>query len=1726
MDQQESKNAQTMEKILQAIQEITKAQVKSLSYDKTIKAIIINADQASRGIYEVSQIGAEKTGSFTACSGSTTYKQGESVYVTIPEGDMTSNNKIIIGKYTNTDESYYTYLNPLDSFLDITGNLVQTTEKGPWVLTANYADISSLLIWEQNGLSLKGYNRLALQADFKTWLQSLDIMSGSYGLVLTVEDATGKLINFKLTTDEMYGNPYYFETFYRQQVLLDIENIEEIRAMYLNFIQCNDFYTSTGTKAISLDEDGQKIPDNIFMKTPYISVGYDISEFDGDDLRIFTDNVQSFDSGSPSESRTITAQWVHVEDNKSAVVINSIDEMPVNPKYDGTSSGLALFPIPETEADLHWFEYKTPVADTHFMAGKGWVDLGENALNNFTYQFNTPTGDATGGEANKLPYLKYKAIVSYPSLRYINYSFTQTEEYNKILDNVDKGPGGEDLNVEIYNECLNLFHSIMKGEKNISDGKTLIQNKYKDITSETYNNFLTALNNYRTLRSEMKLVYSAEITFPNTGYDPAKYFEGDIADFNIEVDPEDLKGTYLIYDDNGYIIDISQASKVRYFRASYTTLAETINEDDTSVEDIAYEKDEAERLTWYIPLDNTMIATPVSGEEYGPTDEVIPEYEVTLQSSEDGTVEPGRYCKISRIPLLDETIVDKEQLIAEHKMFQEQKFRIKDYYSQMETNNNVYCRVTKKSKHYFTSAKLDFGVSGTNGTEATFTLKMYEVNDDGTISDTQASALSTKTVYYDYDNNGVTVKLTGDRSGKIAIVPELRDYNGKVIEDYFKNNEVTYKFNPGLEQYSPFTITNVASNKGSIIVGWTAMPDKLDSPTEAEKNAGKKDYDYYLVIEAEVPYQIIYNYLTYTATTDVSDATYLSQEMKDAGKKVGDYILDDKGNKQPILDAQGNPTSRADTLKTYLPISIIKNKLLHKVTAPYDPTATTDNGEKIPPAEGAGAEAPDLNKYYTQIVGANKVIYDRNGSNAKYYKNSYQLLNGKYDVIEDLAWRVKIKAEDEEDDANAKLSIRSFYPSVTPSGTLQPLEMYILSGTQPNFCVQGGIPERNEDGSIKVDSKEQPILKEVLCVQPVLIIQNKYGSPMLNKWSGGLTIDEKNGTILASMVGAGIKDVNNTFSGVLMGDVSQAYKDNHNGLGLYGFHQNDQSFGFNINGSAFIGKSGHGRIWFDGNNGTITSGTFSDGSEKYNNRPQQGMQIDLDGTDSISSSIHAFGPNGGFVLDLGQQDDNTPVTFKVFTGPYNTPYVPVTDEDEELQPYERGMIYFDKDGQYIQSLNYNGFYKGQIPPSGLASQKLPPGLLNRPTGLIEEDIDTPAETGMFIDLRNGWIDARSGIIGGWKIEPYRLASMNDEIVLWAGDPKDSNNNIPYIRIGKIAEEDEAGNADMEGKVWLAGYQLLGQTYNDTISFANDLTKTNVTLSITTGENSDSWGNWDSGALTDLTFKLSSGKIVNFSNTTNSWVLFDGALVDYNPGIKLRSSLVQEDEDSIKSLILLNPYSSDGGFSSLGTEGEPWGSAYTKNGFYFKEKLEFEEDGEEKTVEGWHLCATQEWVKSIIVPNLNERIRQVSYTAWSALKKANDAIDDIATWCEACDGQVFLSSVNNTVSVGDGTIEITFNTGTFSAGRTDSGGITGSMGVDGGTQKVVIPTYSATDINNWEKVLSEQINDIKARLTALESHTHTYTAPSAHSHSIEAGATTTKLGGATTTKSTSTPNTGS
>jgi hypothetical protein len=60
--------------------------------------------------------------------------------------------------------------------------------------------------------------------------------------------------------------------------------------------------------------------------------------------------------------------------------------------------------------------------------------------------------------------------------------------------------------------------------------------------------------------------------------------------------------------------------------------------------------------------------------------------------------------------------------------------------------------------------------------------------------------------------------------------------------------------------------------------------------------------------------------------------------------------------------------------------------------------------------------------------------------------------------------------------------------------------------------------------------------------------------------------------------------------------------------GLYGFRDGEMSFAFMEDGTAFMGRSGEGRILFDGTSGSIQSGNYMPGTSE---EAGSGMRIDL-----------------------------------------------------------------------------------------------------------------------------------------------------------------------------------------------------------------------------------------------------------------------------------------------------------------------------------------------------------------------------------------------------------------------------------------------------------------------------------------------------------------------------------
>jgi len=296
--------------------------------------------------------------------------------------------------------------------------------------------------------------------------------------------------------------------------------------------------------------------------------------------------------------------------------------------------------------------------------------LDENFLpkNEFKYTFITPTNNTT------IPSLRFKAVVSVPSERYINAQFALTDEF-KVIANNDNASAA-------YEECQDVLYDVMDGTMTLNAGKSKINTLRKEnngeISDEEYGDLITALTLYTEMRSEIKHITSQELVFPNLAYYPEKYTDNTIADLQILVDPGGLKGQYLIYEDSGLITNTAEADQVRYCEAVYRTLAGILHE-GSGEDNFKYEVDDTEVITWYIPLDSTMIATPVNGIEYSEYD-VQEDIEVKDANNDVG-LPLGKYCMIERRPQRDKTEIDEEALIAEHHMYARQNFRIKDYYT-------------------------------------------------------------------------------------------------------------------------------------------------------------------------------------------------------------------------------------------------------------------------------------------------------------------------------------------------------------------------------------------------------------------------------------------------------------------------------------------------------------------------------------------------------------------------------------------------------------------------------------------------------------------------------------------------------------------------------------------------------------------------------------------------------------------------------------------------------------------------------------------------------------------------------------------------------------------------------------------------------------------------------------------------------------------------------------
>ena len=213
------------------------------------------------------------------------------------------------------------------------------------------------------------------------------------------------------------------------------------------------------------------------------------------------------------------------------------------------------------------------------------------------------------------------------------------------------------------------------------------------------------------------------------------------------------------------------------------------------------------------------------------------------------------------------------------------------------------------------------------------------------------------------------------------------------------------------------------------------------------------------------------------------------------------------------------------------------------------------------------------------IEGATEIIYDATGT-PNYDKNIYKLFDKNSIQQKDIEWHIGVDGDNiyaptlKEKDGSKALSANPFY----------------VKDVSDKVCVYG-------------------IYNDLIYwSQPILIMEGQYGFSMLNEWDGTMQINEENGTILSTMLGAGTKNSDNTFTGVLIGDIEKGTGNEMvEQIGVYGLQDGMITYSLTEDGKATFGKANStGQIIIDGDKGIIQSGNYQTSNGK------EGMMIELD----------------------------------------------------------------------------------------------------------------------------------------------------------------------------------------------------------------------------------------------------------------------------------------------------------------------------------------------------------------------------------------------------------------------------------------------------------------------------------------------------------------------------------
>lgn len=1308
-----------IENLFAAVDTIVQKRIENLPYDKTIVATIEDASNAEDGMYIVN----DGTSTFMACSENVNYQVGQQVYINIPQGDF-SKQRVIIGKYFSNENNKfsYNYVSPMNSFANITGNVIPLQEQEYYSLTAN--GDSSCIIW-QGEVSLKDFDTLGISGEFRSWLNHYnDIVSGTYGIKVDIlsKQVTAQLKEnlfyhtFYFSSDEMLGDPYNYDTFYLQEKTFDISGIKQIDYVIVSFYQDCKFRTSETYLPLNTSP-------NLFLKNPVIAFGYDINNFQGDtvlpysfDNEVFYDSVNDdIRSKYPDinygdeetvinlltdiNKKTIGFRWIHflTEEEGSGTY---------NLSTSGISSSRAITIDSEDDFNepfqIKWYRYNfiEPIPEEVSydpLVGNYWEELIDQR-NHFSITIDP--------DINKVDE-QFKVVIEYPSKLFIE------EEIEKELD---KPYGLYDTRLLYYSTPITFklneeesgegtdYLLMKKDELGNIPFISYLQNEIDRLNTQLQDNILI-INKQQDISEEEKTSKINEITQKtNDQYEPLNRTKTEIEE-NI-VDPystpfeiysiflELLKINSLdliqkikthinglkksIEDDvefrkvaSIYLNKLRFKNQIRFLKNFFpkffgtSTFNNTINY--SNIEQGYLDSYASQLLTFFENfvndftienLESYINDSTATNNEKAEKQVLLKMYEtLSLIFNIDNEIETYRNVELSRIQNYVSSpikfinsnpeahlnaikdalsnlsiLVDEDGLQGIYNIYDDNG-SIKDTgapnilrvlearYNKYETESNpvendeiITWRIPLENSMI---------VEPEEGVEYSFydaVEKRTEENEEGEVTEENFN----QGLYYYEDENGDLIQITPTSTVTFNNIEEFykrnsttrTDENGYAVisrrgnpiqhfriknfcETFMTNNEIfctvskgnfnltasaTLTFSAPGNSGTDYTLNVEFYNNGNKFALQAKSENEEDSILNIRArlfdNTGKEitedidasKYQWNLVNSATK------QMMSFSAVQLISSGTTCQIKSVDRTfDEDNDWDVEDFSNivvqcevSVPMLSGvdgyfnvydpnkqtfvRTNQTEVKEiALSKMLPIPVIKD----------DKTIGGYSGSSRIVYNSAGVD-PKFNQYFMVFDKEHKKIETiiENVVNEETQEEEEQ-------VTRDVEWDIYGVEEGAE----------NFYPQIFDGVMAVP--SIFMTGNSPTSIW------------VIIDEKVEFIL-------PIIVSHDVYTSKVINSWDGSLTFNENDGIILSKMMGAGHKEANNTFTGILMGDIvgetllpGQTLNPFYYGTGLYGYSGGEKAFGFNSNGYGFIGKaSSGGQILFDGNGGIIKSSNY------------------------------------------------------------------------------------------------------------------------------------------------------------------------------------------------------------------------------------------------------------------------------------------------------------------------------------------------------------------------------------------------------------------------------------------------------------------------------------------------------------------------------------------------------